>query len=221
MNRNSIYTQFAQFAERSDKYSFEKHSIVEQVMAYFGLNYKEKGIATTLHEENLQILKKYIIEQASEEQLTWLNQEIINHNPYKNACSNDVFLGMVMDEGKLADCNKIQTAIETAIKNTNNFVYASNNDLKTGNITDRIFDAILSCKFSIFDFTSQNSGVYFEAGYALAKGKTVLLTCKKNDYCNLHFDVNHIRFILWKDYDDLKNQLEEAICQNNLKGGIF
>lgn len=37
---------------------------------------------------------------------------------------------------------------------------------------DGIKENLQNCKFAIIDLTTQNNGAYFEAGYALALGKS-------------------------------------------------
>lgn len=219
MNRLNIYTQFASYAEQTPNYNHNKYGIVELVMSHFGLKYiEDEFMAKENHDKNLKILKKFIEDKATYQQLDWLKKEIINHNPFENDCTNKVFLGMVMDKNKLPEYEEIQNAIENAVRDTNNYIYASNNDLKSGDIMSQILDEIRACKFAIFDFTAQNTGVYFEAGYALALGKTVLFTCRENDMKNLHFDVNHFRFLKWNNYDELRSILSNAIADNNLIG---
>ena len=86
-------------------------------------------------------------------------------------------------------------------------------------ITDNIIANIKSSKFVIVDFTYNNLGAYFEAGFAQGRGLKVIRTCKKEwfDNCEklgedkLHFDVRHYNFIMWNDYEDLKNKLINRI----------
>lgn len=89
-----------------------------------------------------------------------------------------------------------------------------------GDITDKIISEIKTSKFVITDFTYNNQGAYFEAGYAQGRGLEVIRTCK-NEWFNgvdehgeknrLHFDINHYNFILWDDVEDLKNKLVNRI----------
>lgn len=217
MNRLSIYTQFAEYAEKNQSPN-NNHSVVENVLAYFGQDYTESEfIADQNHKKNLSILKTFILNKATDSQLEWLDRCFLHPNSvYSDATSSVAFLGMVMNPDLLSDCHDIQSTIENAVADTGNEIYASNNDKHPGEIMEQILSAIKTCKFAIFDFTAQNPGVYFEAGYALAQGKTVFMTCRDNDLKNLHFDTNHFRFIVWKDYGDLKRQLQECIKANNL-----
>lgn len=90
-----------------------------------------------------------------------------------------------------------------------------------GDITDRIISEIKTSKFVIADFTYNNYGAYFEAGFAQGKGLEVIRTCKKswfdevdesgNKKNYLHFDINHYNFILWESFEDLKDKLINRI----------
>ena len=57
------------------------------------------------------------------------------------------------------------------------------------NISNKIINDIKSSKFVIADFTEQNNGVYFEAGYAMGQGKEVIRLIQKGDLEKLHFDI--------------------------------
>ena len=76
---------------------------------------------------------------------------------------------------------------------------------------------IRACKFLVADFTNQNKGVYFEAGYARALGKTVIHTCKESDFSNVHFDIKQTQFVIWKNEEDLETKLKKQIENSNLK----
>lgn len=87
-------------------------------------------------------------------------------------------------------------------------------------INDEIIANIKMSKFVITDFTYNNAGAYFEAGYAQGKGLEVIRTCKRDWYDgydenrlknHLHFDVNHYNFIIWDNYEDLKEKLINRI----------
>lgn len=75
---------------------------------------------------------------------------------------------------------------------------------------------VTSCKFLVADLTSQNNGVYYEAGYAKALGKTVILTCHESEFNSRHFDVQQVQTIKWCNSDDLSDKLYEQIVSSNL-----
>ena len=73
-------------------------------------------------------------------------------------------------------------------------------------------DTIYS-RFVVVDLTHRNNGAYFEEGYAMGLGKTVIQLCKKG--VELHFDIAQINTIMWEDEKDiplrLKNRIEATI----------
>lgn len=102
-------------------------------------------------------------------------------------------------------------------------------------IFDHIILEIKRSKFVIADFTGSRGGVYYEAGYAHGLGLPVIYTCRE-DWFNktekinkkgiidgiekevfideeriIHFDINHLNFIVWKNKDDLYNKLTKRI----------
>lgn len=74
-------------------------------------------------------------------------------------------------------------------------------DIKEHNnqIVPEIFKEIEDCKFVIADLTGQRGGVYLEAGYALAKGKPLILSCSIEEKDKIHFDVAQINTIFWSN----------------------
>ena len=78
-------------------------------------------------------------------------------------------------------------------------------------ICDRIIVDIRRAQFMVADFTFQRGGVYFEAGYALALGRTVIWSCRDDDLCNLHFDTRQYPHIVWREPVDLRVQLRDRL----------
>lgn len=74
-------------------------------------------------------------------------------------------------------------------------------------INDEIIAGIKRAKFTIADFTKHKKGVYFEAGYALGRGQTVIYTCKEDHIKDAHFDTRNFQHIVWKDAEELKHKL--------------
>lgn len=85
-------------------------------------------------------------------------------------------------------------------------------DYEPGNtyeIKEQILDKIRSAAFVIVDLTESRPNVYFELGYAAALGKRIVLTAKEGT--EVHFDVNGLKRIEWKDFVDLRNKLRPVI----------
>lgn len=82
-----------------------------------------------------------------------------------------------------------------------------------GLITPELLSRINKSRFVVVDLTHRNNGAYFEEGYAMGLGKTVIQLCKKG--VELHFDIAQINTIMWEDEKDiplrLKNRIEATI----------
>lgn len=76
-------------------------------------------------------------------------------------------------------------------------------------ICDKIIVDIKESRFIVADFTGQNQGVYYEAGYAMGLGIPVIRTCREDevDDKKLHFDTRQYPHIPWGNMVDLKKQL--------------
>ena len=80
-----------------------------------------------------------------------------------------------------------------------------------GGITDEIMAEIRRSRFVVADYTEQRNGVYFEAGFALGIGITVIQTCRRSDIEKLHFDIRHINTLVWNDPPQLADALAKRI----------
>ena len=82
-------------------------------------------------------------------------------------------------------------------------------------IMPEIFYEIKQSRFVVVDITKPNYGAYYEAGYAQALGKEVIVCCKKEVYDNPdtkpHFDIAQKSMIIWKDEEDLIARLKNRI----------
>ncbi len=80
-------------------------------------------------------------------------------------------------------------------------------------ISHKIISDIKQSKFIIADFTDQNNGVYFEAGYAMGESKEVIRLIKEGQFKKLHFDTRQFSHIPWKKgkWDALEEELIDHI----------
>lgn len=83
-------------------------------------------------------------------------------------------------------------------------------------IVPEIFHEIDKSLFVIADLTEHKNGVYFEAGYAIGRGKDVILTCNEKDFETRHFDVAQINTIKWSTFEGLEVGLRKRIESNQL-----
>lgn len=225
MNAEWIFTQFAKYVEQDDKYySHGKHGIIEEVLAWFNIPAaKFFGASSKIHADNLEKLHDFMINRATDDQLKFVE------NIYAtNACipminnaddaAGHVFVSMPMNKEKCDCVDVIRNGISKAVKQTGNAPYFLDKDFHNENIYNVMMNHIQSCKFLIADLTTQNTGVYYEAGYAKALGKSVILTCKDTDFQNRHFDIMQIQTISWHDEKDLSRKLIEKISALRLEG---
>ena len=111
----------------------------------------------------------------------------------------------------------IREAFRTAIRKsgyTERFI-----DEKEHNhqIVPEIFFEIERSRFVVVDITYPNYGAYYEAGYAQALGKEVIICCKKDVFDSKekkdrpHFDIAQKSMIVWTDAEDLIKRLKRRI----------
>jgi nucleoside 2-deoxyribosyltransferase len=97
--------------------------------------------------------------------------------------------------------------IEPGIRNAGYDPYKINNEPHNEQIPLKIMVEIRQSKVVVADFTGQNNGAYFEAGFAFGLGKPVIWTCKKSDLPQCHFDTKTFNHILWETPEDFRDQL--------------
>ena len=82
-------------------------------------------------------------------------------------------------------------------------------------IVPEIFYEIKRSKFVVVDVTYPNYGAYYEAGYAQALGKQVIICCREDVYQDNtqhpHFDIAQQSIIVWKDHGELVERLKRRI----------
>jgi len=129
--------------------------------------------------------------------------------PVGSGIPNTVFVAMSFrEELKDAYEHGMVPAIETDCKLR---VVRIDRVRHNDNITNRIIAAIRSAQIVVADFTFQNQGVYYEAGFAEALGRTVIRTCRSDDFQQLHFDTRQFFHIKWTHPDDLRKSLADHI----------
>ena len=82
-------------------------------------------------------------------------------------------------------------------------------------IVPEIFYEIKRSKFVVVDVTYPNYGAYYEAGFAQALGKPVIICCQKQVYDDPakrpHFDIAQQPIIVWENHADLVSRLKSRI----------
>lgn len=79
----------------------------------------------------------------------------------------------------------------------------------TGNIVDRITEAINQAEFIIADLSLERPNVYLEIGFAWGLKKPVILIAREGQ--RLHFDVSHHKCLFYKTIGKLSESLEKTI----------
>jgi nucleoside 2-deoxyribosyltransferase len=90
-------------------------------------------------------------------------------------------------------------------------------------IMDNIIAEIRQSRFLIADYTGNKNGVYYEAGFATGLGLNVI-KCVHEDQVKaditpdlkIHFDVQHLNFIVWKNAGELRRKIVNRIRALNL-----
>jgi hypothetical protein len=78
-------------------------------------------------------------------------------------------------------------------------------------IDDRIVADLRRSRFVVADFTLHRPGVYFEAGFGLGLGRSVIYTCRENDIEHAHFDTRQYNHIVWDTPASLREKLANRI----------
>ncbi len=109
----------------------------------------------------------------------------------------------------------IREAFRTAILNSGYAVRVIDEKEHNNQIVPEIFYEIGRSKFIVVDVTYPNHGAYYEAGYAQALGKQVIVCCRKSEFDNPntrpHFDIAQKSMIVWEDEEDLITRLKRRI----------
>jgi len=78
-------------------------------------------------------------------------------------------------------------------------------------IDDEMIARIRQARFMVADFTGQRNGVYFEAGFMLGLGRTVIWLCDKSQLHDVHFDARQYNIIDYTDAGNLEERLRIRI----------
>ena len=134
-----------------------------------------------------------------------------------NINSKSVFVAMAFKDDLLA---AHEEAIKPACLACGFTARVSSDNEYNDGIMDEIITEIKRSKFVIVDFTYNNNGAYFEAGYAQGLGREIIRLCKRDWFegldkdgnkNRLHFDIQHYNIILWDNHADLLKKLKARI----------
>lgn len=111
----------------------------------------------------------------------------------------------------------IREAFRTAIKESGYSECAIDEKEHNNQIVPEIFYEIERSKFVVVDVTYPNYGAYYEAGYAQALGKQVIICCRKAEFDDKenkerpHFDIAQKAMVVWENENDLVRRLKKRI----------
>ncbi len=106
----------------------------------------------------------------------------------------------------------INECIKPAIKKGIGYDIVDMRDVARAGIIDNLMrEQIRDAAFVIVDLTHDNSGAYWEAGYAEGLGKPVIYVCERDKFteARTHFDNNHCTTVIWStdDRDTFEKEL--------------
>jgi nucleoside 2-deoxyribosyltransferase len=122
--------------------------------------------------------------------------------------SKQVFIAIAFSESMKV----VQEKIEEGIRKAGYLPYVMNKNKHNNQIVPEILFQIKQSKFVIAEFSTNNNGAYYEAGYAAGLGKEVIHICNDDKFKEEgHFDIKQKSTVLWKSIDEISNALFEHI----------
>lgn len=112
---------------------------------------------------------------------------------------------MAMQFGDPALDPFVKDIVKPAVQEELGYDLVDMRDVARAGVIDNIMRTrIRDAAFVIVDLTHDNSGAYWEAGYAEGLGKPVIYICEKGkfDAKKTHFDTNHCMTVPWSRDDD-------------------
>lgn len=120
--------------------------------------------------------------------------------------NNQGFIAMAFKE----ETKNISDSFKNAIKSCGYIPRRIDEKEHNKQIVPEILFEISKSKFVVVDITYPNYGAYYEAGYAEALGKEVIVCCRK-DVFKPHFDIAQKSAVIWEDESDLEEKLFKRI----------
>lgn len=145
--------------------------------------------------------------------ITALGWQIIDEIRKQEQILLQGFIAMSFTE----ETKPIREAFRTAIKDLGYSVAVIDEKEHNNQIVPEIFYEIERSKFVVVDVTYPNYGAYYEAGYAQALGKQVIICCRKKEFDDRdnpnrpHFDISQKSMVVWENENDLIVRLKRRI----------
>ena len=141
--------------------------------------------------------------------LTLKGWEMYEEEKRGAAAGNYGFIAMKFGDDELEQL--VAKVIKPTIENEIGYEIVDLRDVAQAGLIDNIMrEKIRNSAFVLVDLTHDNSGAYWEAGYAEGLGKPVIYLCKESKFNehSTHFDTNHCTTVLWSKTEPEKFELE-------------
>ena len=180
----------------------------------YGTNEQEQKI----HTDNLEAAQPILQSMIDEIEEYWPDEDLsqghseLSHSDAGKRETGRAFVAMWFND-EMNDA--YDNGIEPALMSLGYEPVRIDKILSTDDIMVEILAQISECDIMIADFThgkeGPRGGVYYEAGYAEASGKSVIMCCREDQSPDIHFDTNHKFHIMWKTSKDLRDALRSRI----------
>lgn len=121
--------------------------------------------------------------------------------------SNQAFIAMKFGR----ETEDTAKAIKNAVSKMGYLPYKMDEVEHNNQIVPEMFFEISKSKILVIDVSIPNLGAYYEAGYAQALGKEVIVCCDKAKIAGVHFDISQKNTIMWDSFKDLEAKLSRRI----------
>jgi len=188
----------------------------EQIRSLFFINRYSNGKYLSSEECNKQIeyMSNYMLSQKLLKKeisiITILPEgwrRIAELQKY-NTNSKQAFVAMSFSE----DMKRVQEIIEEGIRRAGYIPHVMNKSEHNNQIVPEILYQIKQSKFVVAEFSTNNNGAYYEAGYAAGLGKEVIHICNDIKFREEgHFDIRQKSAVLWKTEEEIADLLFKRI----------
>jgi nucleoside 2-deoxyribosyltransferase len=127
----------------------------------------------------------------------------------KNQSNNkQAFIAMQFGE----ETKDLREALRKGIEKAGYIPFFIDEKQHNSQIVPEILYEIKNSKFLVAEFSDNNNGAYYEAGYAAGLGKEVIHVCSEDKFNEKgHFDIKQKSSILYKSIDEIPNALHKRI----------
>jgi nucleoside 2-deoxyribosyltransferase len=174
----------------------------------------DKSLSKENIDEQNVFIREYLVEQkfakSEHSQLILLpkGMERVDELQKNQTNSKQAFIAMSFSE----EMSKVQNAIEKAIIGAGYIPRVMNKIEHNNQIVPEILYEIKQSKFVVAEFSTNNNGAYYEAGYAYGLGKEVIHVCNTDKFkAEGHFDIKQISAVLWNSDEEITELLLKRI----------